>query len=199
MARPQRFCIFCGKPGLTREHVWADWLRRFIPKTEASYSRFMATAHPTHTDFKCKKVSGDLRSQRLRVVCKSCNGGWMGRLQERAKPLLLPFLNGDVMALDVHQQEILAAWVAMFVMVAEHFDPDEVATTQTQRNYLMENQKPPSNWKIWFGDLDEKSRWPSLLAHFAVPISSPEVVQEVMGNGFPRPNTQTMTFRVGRL
>lgn len=23
MARPQRFCIFCGGAGLTREHVWA--------------------------------------------------------------------------------------------------------------------------------------------------------------------------------
>jgi hypothetical protein len=199
MARPQRFCIFCGKPGLTREHVWADWLKRFIPKTAANYSRFVATAHPTHTEFKRKMVSGDLRSQRLKVVCKSCNNGWMSRLQERTKSLLLPFLNGEVTVMDVHQQEILAAWIAMFVMVAEYFDPYKVATPQSERDYLMENQKTPPNWKIWFGDLDEKSHWPSLLAHFAVPISSSEHVPEVMDNGFPRPNTQTMTFRVGRL
>jgi hypothetical protein len=83
-------------------------------------------------------------------------------------------------------------------MVAEHFDPYKVVSTPAQRKYLWENKRSPPNWKIWIGD-HERGKWPGLLAHFAVPISSPKHVPEIMDNGIPRPNTQTMTFVVGRL
>jgi hypothetical protein len=123
----------------------------------------------------------------------------MGKLQERTKPLLLPFLDGEITVIDVNQQQILAAWIAMFVMVAEHFDPYKVVTPLLERQLLMNEKRAPPNWNIWFGDLDQNSKWPSLLNHFAVPISTPEHIPETMDNGLPRPNTQTMTFRVGRL
>lgn len=87
----------------------------------------------------------------------------------------------------------------MFVMVAEYFDPNKVVTPLAERQILMNSKQAPPNWNIWFGDLDQGSKWPSLLAHFAVPIRTPEHIPEVMDNGIPRPNTQTMTFRVGRL
>lgn len=140
-----------------------------------------------------------MRGRRLQVVCRECNNGWMGKLQERTKPLLLPLLTGEITVLDANQQQILAAWVAMFVMVAEYFDPWKVVTLLSERKVLMNENRAPPNWNIWFGDLDQDSKWPSLLTHFAVPISAPEHVPEIMDNGFPRPNTQTMTFRVGRL
>jgi hypothetical protein len=35
---------------------------------------------------------GDARSQKLKVVCKACNSGWMSELQDRTKPVLLPLL-----------------------------------------------------------------------------------------------------------
>ncbi|SRR5208282_3897748 len=44
-----------------------------------------------------------------------------------------------------------------------------------------------------------RGNWPGLLAHFAVPIRAPNHVPKIMENGLPRPNTQTMTFVVGRL
>jgi hypothetical protein len=198
MLRPQRFCIFCRKAGLTHEHVWADWLKRFIPKTAVEYTYLAATLHPTQSDFKRKKIAGDLQSRRLRVVCKSCNNGWMGKLQERAKPRLLPLMQSEVTAFDAGVQETIAAWIAMFTMVAEHFDPRKVVSTQAEREYLRKNRKPPPNWQIWIADY-ERGDWPALLAHFAVPISSPHCAPEIMDNGLPRPNTQTMSFVVGRL
>ena len=30
--KPPGRCIFCGKVGLTKEHMWADWLRSYIPR-----------------------------------------------------------------------------------------------------------------------------------------------------------------------
>lgn len=134
MARPQRFCIFCGGAGLTREHVWADWLKKYVPKDMPEHTALFAIVHPTHSEPSRRKRSGDLQSRRLRVVCKSCNTGWMCRLQERAKPYLLPLIQGEVTAFDLDAQTILSAWVAMFVMVAEHFNPYTVTTSQEQRS-----------------------------------------------------------------
>lgn len=198
MARPQRYCIFCGKPGLTREHVWPDWLKKYVPKDMAEHSSLSATVHRTHSEIIRKKRSGDLRSRRLRIVCGSCNNRWMSRLQERAKAYLLPLINGDVTAFDVRGQAVLSAWIAMFVMVAEYFDPYKVATSPKQRRFLLKNQKAPRNWKIWIGDY-QRGNWVGHLVHFAVPISSKHHKPEIMDNGLPRPNTQTMTFTVGRL
>ena len=199
MARASKHCIFCGSQPTTREHVWADWLKQYIPKTSVNYSYLSATSHKTHTEYTRKTVGGDLRSRRLQVVCQPCNNGWMSLLQERAKPLLLPLLKGEITVFDVNQQQVLAAWISMFVMVAEHFDPNKVVSPLPERQILMNEKRTPPNWNIWFGDLDQNSDWPALLNHFAVPISTPEHIPEIMSNGFPRPNTQTMTFRVGRL
>src|SRR5947208_778698 len=30
--KPPGKCIFCGGRGLTKEHMWADWLRPYIPR-----------------------------------------------------------------------------------------------------------------------------------------------------------------------
>jgi hypothetical protein len=199
MARPQRYCIFCGAPGLTHEHVWPDWLKNYVPEDMAEHTEHFAIVHPTHSEPSRKKRSGDLQSRRLPVVCKNCNTGWMGRLQERAKPCLLPLIQGEVTAFDVAAQNILSSWIAMFVMVAEHFNPYTVTTPQEQRTYLLnEGRAPAANWKIWIGDF-ERLNWKGQLAHFAVPISSPHHIPETMNNGLPQPNTQTMTFVVGRL
>jgi hypothetical protein len=66
----------------------------------------------------------------------------MSQLQQRAKPYLLPLIAGDVTAFDARAQEILSARVAMFVMVAEHFD--RYVSSQQERRFLWKNQKAPS-------------------------------------------------------
>jgi len=33
MARASKYCIFCGGSPATREHIWADWLTQYLPKT----------------------------------------------------------------------------------------------------------------------------------------------------------------------
>jgi hypothetical protein len=198
MPKAQRRCIFCRGTGLTKEHVWADWLKGYIPKDMTDYSSLSATVHETHAEFGHQKHGGDLRSRTLRVVCKSCNNGWMSQLQQRAKPYLLPLILGDVTAFDARAQEILSAWVAMFVMVAEHFDRYKVVSSQKERRFLWKNQKTPSNWKIWIGDFQKKN-WKGLLARFCVPISSKKHRIKRMDNRLPRPNTQAVTFVVGRL
>ena len=65
----------------------------------------------------------------------------MSRLQERAKPYLLPLIHGDTTAFYTDAQQLLSAWIAMFVMVAEHFDRYKVVSTKKERQYLRKELK----------------------------------------------------------
>jgi hypothetical protein len=198
MAKKLERCIFCRRSDMSREHVWADWLRNHIPKNAPSYSSLSAIAYPTHTEFKRSKISGDIQNRKLRVVCeRHCNNGWMSRLQEQAKPYLLPLTLGQVTAMDVATQGIVAAWIAMTVTVAEYFDPSKAAVSYTQRRYLCKNQAVPPNWKIWIGHY-VRGNWPAYLVHNPLPISSAQHRIKRLGTGLPRPNTQTTAFVVGQ-
>ena len=33
MSKPAGKCVFCDKPGLTKGHVWPDWLNNILPRT----------------------------------------------------------------------------------------------------------------------------------------------------------------------
>jgi hypothetical protein len=184
MARPQRFCIFCRKPGLTYEHVWPDWLKKYVPKNMTAHNSLSVTVHRNHSEQRREKRSGDPRSRRLRVVCKPCNTGWMGKLRERAKPYLLPLIHGEVTSIDATAQTVVSAWITMFAMIAEYFDPSKVAISQEQRSYFLENRTPPQKWKIWIGDY-ERGNWTGHLVHFAVPISSEHASQRLWTVTFP--------------
>jgi hypothetical protein len=200
-SRPKKLheCIFCRRTDMSKEHVWADWLRNYIPKNMPSYSSLSAVAYPTQTEFTKQKISGDIQSRKLRVVCERyCNNGWMSRLQESAKPYVLPLVLGQATAMDAASQGIVAAWIAMTAIVAEYFDPSKAAVSYAQRQYFCKNQTVPPNWKIWIGHY-VRGNWPAYLVHNPLPISSAQHRIGRTDTGLPRPNTQTTALVVGEL
>jgi hypothetical protein len=196
--RPRNRCIFCGGTPLTHEHMYANWLRNYIPRVLKNYTSMSAVVDPTHSVPTRRTIGGDPHSKRLYVVCEKCNNKWMSRLQNRAKVYLLPLILGQPTALDTKAQEIVAAWIAMSVMVGEFNDREKVAITASERRHFKKTEKAPAHWKIWIGDygrLHWKGRW----VHNVLPISSPKHRIKQTAGGGPRPNTQTSTFVVGRL
>jgi hypothetical protein len=92
-----RECIFCGATSdITREHIWADWLKEYIAKDIDGYQAATITINQPSvaSTVREKKISGDPRSRKAKCVCGSCNNGWMSQLQERAKPLVLSLIEG---------------------------------------------------------------------------------------------------------
>ena len=57
---------------------------------------------------------------KARVVCSTCNNGWMSRIEERVKPVLGPMLTGHAAALDSAAQVALARWAIKTSMVMEY-------------------------------------------------------------------------------
>jgi len=73
----------------------------------------------------------------------------MSRLQTLAIPILTPMILGNDFLLEENQQKTLAAWIAMHCMVHEQSAEELVSISELERAFLMSNQIPPGNWKIW--------------------------------------------------
>jgi hypothetical protein len=92
-----RNCIFCGDSGpLSKEEMWPTWLCNIFPDPPSM-------AYVARTD-RAEETGGftiGLRDRiidkpgvvavrQLKITCEGCNNGWMSRLQNDAKPILLP-------------------------------------------------------------------------------------------------------------
>ena len=85
----------------------------------------------------------------------------MRRLENRAKPIIIPLMHGQPLRLTPDEQRIVAAWAAMKAMVSEYDVEDEahVTTHHTQRKRMMKFQLPPEGgWKIWIGHF-QRNQW----------------------------------------
>jgi hypothetical protein len=121
----------------------------------------------------------------------------MSRLQERAKPLVLPLVTGKEIELSTQDQRTLAVWCTMCTMTAESLGPDRTAISALDRVLLMSDQLLVRNWKIWLGHYERKE-WLGQWVHNMMPISSKGRVHPT-DDGIPRPNTQTTTLVFGQL
>jgi len=203
MARASKHCIFCGNAPTTREHIWADWLAKYIPKTLPNYTAAQSFLNPDRTVEKVEKLwGGDPRSRQLQIVCRPCNNHWMSGLQTAAKPILIPLIAGKSISLTSSRQEILAAWCAMTTICAEYFFPKTAASSVTQRRWLFNTHTAPNSFRIWIGDF-RRDQWKGHWGHLALRVSRTEH-EGVQGwaihpDGSTRPNTQTTVVVVGRL
>jgi len=151
-------CIFCGIEGsqtsegaLTKEHVYSNWTRRFVPRTLKKFKSLRAAARTDHTQFVYINRPGDIRDWQVLCVCAVCNNGWMRQqIENPARPIMIPLIRGEPVRLSPDQQQIVATWAVAKAMVAEFAESESVTTHHTQRKYLMRHFLPPKRgWAVW--------------------------------------------------
>jgi hypothetical protein len=69
--------------------------------------------------------AGDPLSSQVKVVCGDCNSGWLNRIQEAARPLLLPLFEGSSHTINAVAQAKVSTWIAMATMTGEYMSQDE--------------------------------------------------------------------------
>jgi hypothetical protein len=201
MARTSKKCIFCCGAPTTREHIWADWLKAFIPKDLPKHSSVSSILNPDRTIDKSSQVwGGDVRSRRLQIVCGPCNQGWMHDLQDVTKPILIPLIKGETMLLGTSEQHTLATWCAMTAICAEYFQPKRRGVPVTDRRWLYVNRTAPESWKIWIGNY-QREEWIPHWVHTSLRIADHEFPKSlaVHTDGVPWSNVQTTTMVIGQL
>jgi hypothetical protein len=143
-------CIFCGGFGMSKEHFFAQWMHEYLPEVPSTH--FL-----TDEDWAPRKGKlhrpGPLFSRHLRVVCDSCNSGWMSILQGKAKPWMIPLMQGLRKNPASNSEKTLGAWATMFSMVVECAGGPVKVVTQEQREFLRSNEAPPQSWHIWMCSL----------------------------------------------
>lgn len=204
-------CIFCETDcKLTKEHIWADWLKAYISKDAPHYTakRAIVWREGRITHDRPRRVGGDVKSRRVKCVCsslsypagtkgKGCNDGWMGQLQERVKSTVIPLIAGHPLSINERQQKALAAWAVMAVMCSEFGRDDSRTIAQEDRSILYKYQVPPrANWAVWIGDYDRRE-WVPQWARHVLEITKEET--ETASKTRRSHNTQSTTFTVGRL
>jgi len=133
---------------------------------------------------------------KIPYVCAGCNNGWMSRMEMRARPFLMPLIQGLPRSINTFDLKVLAGWIAKTVMVGEYMHPNAVATPDAERLHVYANFEPPPNWAIWIADY-RGSKWRnlSMFHHMGkiLPPKPPEPSDSVM------PDTHFTSIGIGRL
>jgi len=145
-----------------------------------------------------KKGSGSVNTITLKVVCQTCNSGWMSLQETAVRPILTPLIQGQPITLNADSQRILAAWITMKLMVIEHSQPNDLSTPQAHRSFLFENKLPPTGWHIWL--IKHSSEvWTNAYFRIANLMSLlSEGVVIPIDRSLPQ-NTQAQTLGIGQL
>jgi hypothetical protein len=153
MSKPSAKCVFCGGDGVTKGHVWPDWLNKILPRTPTHHEEIngeLLTFTPKIPVSPQSRTlrQGQTRSRRPRNTCRQRNGGWMSTIEGNAIQFATPLIQGESVHLAPRAQQILAAFLCLITMRLEFLEKSRVTKTQ-KRLHLKQMQQPPTNWKIW--------------------------------------------------
>jgi hypothetical protein len=131
---------------LSKEHVWPDWLSRFL-----LFDEELDWVHADDSGIRAIKRAPAF-SRKVRKVCTSCNTGWMSQLEEDAKPLLKWMIAGHPVSLDFESRQLLAFWGAKTVLMGRFMDRDPTDVPPSYFAALHESRAtrcPPVGTRAW--------------------------------------------------
>jgi hypothetical protein len=138
----------------------------------------------------------------VRIVCASCNSGWLSGIQNRAKDFLIPLIEGREHVFGIEAQEAIATWAIMATMTGEFTlgNLASIAVSQDDRTALFEKPHPLPDWRVWIGTY-RRYRWNGHWVHACMPImfNGDMIVPNVQESAVPLTNTQWTTVIVGNL
>lgn len=195
-------CIFCDGTGLSKQHVWPDWLKNIIPR---NYEKNIQNlSHPIYS--KDEKIvfnriviekQGHMGVRKIRNVCSICNNGWMSKIEQEVKPLLTSMILGEKVILDKVEQTNISKWIIMTSIMAEFTDTKSMAIPAEHRKHLFKTLIPPKGWKIWIGKYND-IEWDFAYRHYGFYVTNPEEAKKIKaGIMTVIPNTQVSTFVIG--
>ena len=144
---------------MTKEHIYSDWLAEhnilptadfhYVTKNEVKFieGKRVLIGVP-------KKIPGAIHSKKYRVVCGTCNGGWLGTIDQQAMEPAIPLIQGKALDLSTDFQIRLARWFTKATIVAERKNPKKAWIKQIDRTYLKNELVPPNHWYIGIGYFD---------------------------------------------
>lgn len=139
-----RQCLFCDKEAHSLEDAWPRWITDQFRRPEP------AEVEAERNGVPLKPWRVRQPELTVRRVCRTCNNGWMSKLEERAKVVMQPMLSGQYVLLDQAAQALLAVWSVKTAMVLEALAPAEQwVYSQIDRERFRTLGELPWRTSIW--------------------------------------------------
>jgi hypothetical protein len=193
-------CVFCGKSGLTKGHVWPEWFGNVLPLDAPNHTQITGeirtftpiAARPRRSE---KIRQGHAGSRKPRNTCGDCNGGWMSRLENAAIPFMTPVMLGQACIVAPFAQRFIAALLCLITIRVEFLHRSTQAVPVEDRVWLMNKFEPPPNWKIWLARYGGDRAHEHWCRHHGIEIASSLDERD----GPYTCNTQVTTLVLGKL
>jgi hypothetical protein len=193
--RAARSCVFCGSTSnLTREHVLPDWLSEIgLDLTPSGHQFGRLNKVP-------RQWSARPFTTKVRMVCATCNNGWLSVLENAAKPMLAPLIRGESRRVPYDDQALIAAWTCKTAIVSllQHSQEDRLdgygvpPSEYTALYEQRDRQEPLPFSQYWIGSYSGDRGFSIWVTPFVI---------EVVGAEFPPdiPSGYAMTIALGKL
>jgi hypothetical protein len=177
----KRVCIFCGGGPLTREHIFARWIQGKAPDRDPKPGSvtFHTPGNAREEFFEAPPLE-----RTAKVVCSSCNSGWMSELESEAAKVLVPLFVGWSGRLDGDDLTVLTRWAlkTAFVIDAASLSAGGPMTPRADRYAFRETLVPPAMTAVWL------TTWPgtatSWTAHWGLEVREGEDAASVGPNTY---------------
>lgn len=149
-------CGFCGEPGMTKEHLWSDWMRKVILESRAAGGQKHFKAE-IERGGEAKGYKNPTLEQRIGMPCDKCNNGWMSALENEIKDFMTPMVfRGEKVLLSRERQVALSRWAIKTAMVYEFTSAPEEGKyfSDAERLAFKERFEIPANVWVWTGRYD---------------------------------------------
>jgi hypothetical protein len=198
MSQPAAKCVFCGRTGVTKGHVWPKWISKLLPPAthhDHYVGRFFTFT--TGTDGppqSTEKRQGHATSRKPRNTCAKCNNEWMSRIENAAIGPTAPLILNQPFLLDTISQRLLVSFLCLMSMRLEFLGTMR-AVPQADREWLMHNFQPTRSWKIWIARYGGENSGQHFSRYCGMQAASSP--PEKVGDAYC--NTQVTTFVIGQL
>lgn len=144
-------CIFCDKESGSEEHLWPDWVHRFIRERGIDLDglRVQEGTSPEIIDDDLEKT--------INNVCHNCNNTWMSRIEDKNRPRFMLMLQNTPFTIDPGGMKILTEWAVKTAMVQDSIKPrigNENFYTRKERAAMRERLEIPARTRVWIGAMD---------------------------------------------
>lgn len=145
-------CLFCENNANSPEHIFPDWYNRRVPTDRISKAGVLETWYGMNAPLAQYSIKrGKITNRTVRVVCESCNTGWMSRIEDRSSRIFKRLLTDEIFTLDENIINTIAAWAHLKLMISDALPEEKQHIPKISRIMFAKNETLLANTCVYLG------------------------------------------------
>lgn len=185
---------------MSKQHLFANRYRKLVPRKQGSTIK-IRTPVKLNPYENTVTISPELPvcsaahpgTKKLRIVCKTCNEGWMNIAEQDAFKYITSLIEQGSGAYDIQAQKVISLYLAIFFSIADREHLPTSGIGQPERAYIYRYKDIPRDWYFFLGR-SENNDWQYRFRHHGGHIK-----MATEGLNFEFRNYQICTAGVGKL